>query len=617
MQHRNGKHMARPHRWRPVLAVAVFVSFMGVTGVAQETGDNPDTVYFYAPHGRLEAYRVDSKAFVRREPKLQKVLTTPTIAFDISYEDEDGVGFFDAQDGPQRRARLEDALTYVAAVINMPGDLDVRVDESQNEQSGALAAAGTFYSTVAGFTNGSAFARLDTGRKPFSNFPEITLVVNFGYKWNIETRAPAGDEFDFLTVLVHEITHGLGFASLASESGESLIMPEDSENSGIYTKFDELMVYRTGERALFGGDPPDFLGSSVDLRSDNLAMSGSAAFTEYDQGVLPGIYAPDPFQRGSSLSHWDTNNIVGGAIMEHAFAPGVERRSYAPIDIGALIDLGYTNAAPAPPPGGDDEEEEPEGAVDVNSVVQVTVRDSAVGVAITDASLRLDPTGETTNNNDDGQYTFNVLEAGTYKVSANAPGYRAIQSPTFDIDGDTPQVNMPLSMEAFPEPAIRVSPAGDSDFGTVNVDSSDEIAFSVTNTGGGRLSGTASVSGSGFTSIGNDSYLLAQDTAAATITVRFAPTAAQEYTGTVTFTGGGGASIGLSGSGEEPEPPPEECGTAALDSANPPWGNVALLLTVATLLVWASRYHRVPRRAPAAASGKGPRPAVGLVQTKR
>jgi hypothetical protein len=101
-----------------------------------------------------------------------------------------------------------------------------------------------------------------------------------------------------------------------------------------------------------------------------------------------------------------------------------------------------------------------------------------------------------------------------------------------------------VSGSAYPAPAISVTPAS-LDFGTVSVGATSDLTFTVQNTGGGTLSGTASVAAP-FSVVSGGSYDLAAGASQA-VTVRYSPTGAGTHSGTVTFTGGGGATRPVTG----------------------------------------------------------------------
>jgi hypothetical protein len=83
--------------------------------------------------------------------------------------------------------------------------------------------------------------------------------------------------------------------------------------------------------------------------------------------------------------------------------------------------------------------------------------------------------------------------------------------PTVTCVGSTPSV---------PECQVRAS---STDFGTVELESSQERTFTLTNSGGGTLAGTFTSPKADFQVVGNASYSLSVNQSA-TITVRFTPT---------------------------------------------------------------------------------------------
>jgi hypothetical protein len=92
--------------------------------------------------------------------------------------------------------------------------------------------------------------------------------------------------------------------------------------------------------------------------------------------------------------------------------------------------------------------------------------------------------------------------------------------------------------------SLSVSPSS-LDFGSVTVGATSDLTFTVQNTGGGTLSGTASVSVP-FSIIAGGTYSLGANQSQ-TVTVRFSPTAVGSTNRIVTFTGGGGATAIVSG----------------------------------------------------------------------
>jgi len=96
---------------------------------------------------------------------------------------------------------------------------------------------------------------------------------------------------------------------------------------------------------------------------------------------------------------------------------------------------------------------------------------------------------------------------------------------------------------------FSVTPSGTVDFGTVNIGTTADQTFTVQNTGGGTVSGTASTSAP-FSVVPGSSFNLVGGGTTATITVRFTPTVAAVATSSVTFTTNGSSiSVTVKGTG--------------------------------------------------------------------
>lgn len=96
------------------------------------------------------------------------------------------------------------------------------------------------------------------------------------------------------------------------------------------------------------------------------------------------------------------------------------------------------------------------------------------------------------------------------------------------------------------QPACSVS-ASTLDFGSVAVGGSADRSFTISNAGGGTLSGTASTASANYAVIGGASYSLGAGEQAS-VTVRFSPSSGGSIAGTVTLTGTGCGSVSCTGS---------------------------------------------------------------------
>ena len=160
-------------------------------------------------------------------------------------------------------------------------------------------------------------------------------LENSGWHYGLDSNPPAG-KIDFVTVLLHELGHGVGFLSLVSLStGQKFGGFDDA-----YMR--HLEDHTTGKSFPLMTDA-ERLASSVN--SGNLhwtgpnVVAGSGGLTS---GVHPSghvqMYAPNPAQSGSSVSHWNTA-LFPNELMEPAYTGA---RHDAGLTLELFADLGWS-----------------------------------------------------------------------------------------------------------------------------------------------------------------------------------------------------------------------------------------------------------------------------------
>ena len=252
-------------------------------------------------------------------------------------------GFDDPTLGLTRRNTFNSVLTYINTVLDHTGTVDFTVNNSQTDGTGFLASAGTFYFTGPnGFSNGLFFDHATTGIDPTGAIHDGQATFDFGYNWNSELDATAGTEFDLFTVSLHEVTHAMGFSSLVSPTGVSEISGGDP---GVFSVLDSFL--ELGDGTDLFGPGGNFLGTGADLVSDDVFFNGANAVAA-NGGNPVKMYAPNPYESGSSISHVDTATFPS-AVMAHAIAPGVEKRGYTALDSAILADIGWNITVAAVP----------------------------------------------------------------------------------------------------------------------------------------------------------------------------------------------------------------------------------------------------------------------------
>ena len=338
-------------RWTPYQAAQQPPATPKVTGspIAKSGEQAP---FFYFQHTGETRY-VDPEnppSWAKQRPRDEKSMSKARrIAFSVVYEDVENnteIGFDHPTEGAARRAVIERVLDYLDTILNETGSCDVVILESViDEESGLLAAAAPCILLEEdvvinpGYFNSTALDNITQNQDAFPEVADICVFFNFSWRWNTTEDRPVSNEFDLFSVALHEMTHGLGFLSLTSITGESLIA------DNVYSTFDGFLETGQGTDLFDEFGTPAFLGDPTDLlgAAGGLIFNGASAVEQFGN-VTPPIYAPSTFAQGSSLSHWD-QNVTCRAVMEPFLSPTELRREYSPIDVGALNDIGFLNAS--------------------------------------------------------------------------------------------------------------------------------------------------------------------------------------------------------------------------------------------------------------------------------
>ena len=175
--------------------------------------------------------------------------------------------------------------------------------------------------------------------------PDITATFNEDIDWYFKTDGETPElMYDFVTVVLHEITHGLGFTGFFFMDGNDGIYGYN--NFGDAAAFDLLVVNSSEEQLvdtlvyeLYSSD----LGDA--LKSNSLyAMSPSAMAA--NSGNKPRLYTPSSFDDGSSIYHLNDLTYPSGtenALMTHAIGAGEANHNPGPITSGIMSDIGWNH----------------------------------------------------------------------------------------------------------------------------------------------------------------------------------------------------------------------------------------------------------------------------------
>jgi autotransporter-associated beta strand protein len=270
--------------------------------------------------------------------------TPAQLTFNLTYQDTGtGIGFDDPTVGATRRATLMAAANYIASQLDARGTINIQFDPSNTQNgSGLLGQMGTSFTVQNGFSNGLVFQRATTNSTPFSP-PDGTGQFNFAndVNWNNGTGQPMNNQFDLFSVALHEFTHALGFSTRIQANGEGA-QNHPLGTVDTYSDYDRFIKRGSTNQFLLNQQQASFNtagASTADLTSNDLFFDGP--ITRAANGGNPvKVFAPNPFQSGSSISHLDNSN-PSNSVMLPQIPNGTTRRQYLNFELAMLIDFGW------------------------------------------------------------------------------------------------------------------------------------------------------------------------------------------------------------------------------------------------------------------------------------
>lgn len=267
--------------------------------------------------------------------------------------------------GAQRLMAFQFAANLWGATIN--STIEIRVDANFDplfcDGSGAIlgqAGPNTIHRDFAGapvaatwyaqaLANARAGADLSAAfndvRATFNSTFGTTCAFPGGWYYGLDGNPPAGF-FDFPTVVLHEIAHGLGFLSLVDlDTGEKFLGFDDAYMRFLGNRATGLLfpTMTNAERftASRAGADLHWTGAEAITCGNSALTSGRHPATGHIQ-----MYAPTTASSGSSVSHFSTT-LSPNQLMQPFYTGPL----FGPIiDPCLLGDLGWTFVSPPPPP---------------------------------------------------------------------------------------------------------------------------------------------------------------------------------------------------------------------------------------------------------------------------
>ncbi|MFQ5616289.1 MAG: hypothetical protein ACE5GO_07500 [Anaerolineales bacterium] len=203
--------------------------------------------------------------------------------------------------------------------------------------------ANTWYPVA--LANKLAGSDLDSG-------PDIDASFNSTFSsWYFGTDgSPPTNQYDFISVVLHEIGHGLGFfgtmtvdaAAGGTCGGVGLgCWGYGTGFPGIYDLFTE-----NGSGVSLLSFPNNSAQLAAELTSDNVFFDGPLA-NAANGGAPVELYAPSTWQQGSSYSHLgEVFNGTSNSLMTYSIGPGEVEHNPGPVMLGMFEDMGWAIAGP-------------------------------------------------------------------------------------------------------------------------------------------------------------------------------------------------------------------------------------------------------------------------------
>ena len=236
--------------------------------------------------------------------------------------------------------------------------------------------------------------------------------------WYYGFGTPGASEIGFTTVLLHEITHGLGFASLVDPT-------DGSKASGFDDIFSNNLFDNATGLNFNDGAETDQNREDAAISVSGLLWSGNNANTQamglltdgfndvdgdgiFESGDKIEMYAPAAIESGSSVSHFNTD-ATPNELMEPSYTEGQYDLGLA---VYLLQDLGWSVTANAAPT--------------ITAVDQTVAEDASIVVDIS-----------SWGNDDDGDaLTYTVATCAT-NITCSITGTNLTLTPDADHNGAT------------------------------------------------------------------------------------------------------------------------------------------------------------------------------------
>jgi hypothetical protein len=192
---------------------------------------------------------------------------------------------------------------------------------------------GTFYQAALA----NKLAGTDLG--PGTTDIEASFSSEASWYYGLDAN-PDFSQYDFVSVALHELGHGLGFGGTASVSG-GIGTWGSNGRPRIYDRF-----VQNGLGQTLISLPSGTVALGALLTGNSLFWNGANAVAA-NGGAMPRMYAPASWDQGSSFSHLDESTYGAGnanSLMTPAIGQAEAIHDPGPIARGMFTDMGWTTS---------------------------------------------------------------------------------------------------------------------------------------------------------------------------------------------------------------------------------------------------------------------------------
>ncbi|MGL5060288.1 MAG: FG-GAP-like repeat-containing protein, partial [Microcoleus sp.] len=255
---------------------------------------------------------------------------------------------------PQAQAAFDYAVNIWKNLISSPVPITIQVNWAPPISAQNLAQATTNFTTSsspqaipntfypAALANSFAGSDLDTGNPDFViNFNNSRTDLYFG----TNGQTPA-NQFDFVSVALHEIGHGLGFSGrMEVVNGQGRWgYTAQGVPTGIPRIFDRLTVNGSGQSLINTSLFPNPSTALANQLTSNSVFFNGANATIANGNNNPKLFAPNPWVNNSSYAHFDESTYPAGnrnSLMTPNLNPAEAVHNPGSVTLGLLKDSGW------------------------------------------------------------------------------------------------------------------------------------------------------------------------------------------------------------------------------------------------------------------------------------